>query len=81
MAVGTSEGLAFDGGVELITPPETARLAGPPRNSSGDQAPIPRPELAHDLAQYCVFFRRPRSPNSITTVTVYTAINDGVREW
>ena len=42
----TGEGLAFDGGVELIAPAEATRFARPTENSSSDQAPIPRPEIA-----------------------------------
>ncbi|PON90194.1 hypothetical protein TorRG33x02_140440, partial [Trema orientale] len=54
------KGLALDGGVELITPSEAARLAGSAGDSSGDQAPIPRTELTHQSAQNGIFFWRPR---------------------
>lgn len=62
MAV-TGERFALDARVELITPPEAARLAGPAGNSSGDDAPIPGAKLADQPSQHLVLSRRPRSPH------------------
>lgn len=60
MAVVTSKWLALDERVELITPPQAARFSRPTGYPSGDEAPIPRAELAHEPAQYRVFLGRPR---------------------
>lgn len=60
MAVVTSKWLALDERVELITPPQAARFSRPTGYPSGDEAPIPRAELAHEPAQYRVLLGRPR---------------------
>lgn len=75
MAV-TSEGLALEAGVELITPTEAARLPGTPRNSAGDEAPVPRPELAHQSTQHRVLIGRPRALHfSLATTNIPTNLS------
>ena len=68
MAV-TSKGLPLDARVELVTPAKPARLSRTTGNSTGDQAPIPGAELADELTENCVFFRRPGTPDSATAPT------------
>lgn len=63
----TGKRLAFDGGIQLITPSEPARLPGSAGDSAGNQAPISGPELAHQAAENGVFLRRPRPFHSVST--------------
>ena len=43
-------GFALDCGIELVAPPEPARLAGSSADSARNEAPISRAELAHQTA-------------------------------
>lgn len=69
----TRKGLALKDWVELIKPPETARLAAPSGNSAGDQGPIPGPELTHQPTQDSVFFLRPNPSHSALTLLTLLA--------
>uniref|UniRef100_F6H3E1 Uncharacterized protein n=1 Tax=Vitis vinifera TaxID=29760 RepID=F6H3E1_VITVI len=68
-----SKGLALNRGVKLITPAQPAGLAGSPSNSTGDQTPVPGPELTHQSTQNDVLFRRPRPFNSVPSRSLATA--------
>lgn len=61
----TSKGSALDVRVELIAPAEAAGLPGTTGDSPRDQAPIPRPKLAHQPAQDHVLLRRPRPLHAV----------------
>ncbi|KAJ9545303.1 hypothetical protein OSB04_025010 [Centaurea solstitialis] len=69
----TSKGFAFNSRIKLITPPQTTRFPGSTRNPSSNQAPIPRSEIAHQLAQNGVLFRRPRTLHSVAGLLSPTA--------
>ena len=69
----TSKGLALNRGVKLITPAQPAGLAGSPSNSTGDQTPVPGPELTHQSTQNGVLFRRPRPFNSVPSRSLAAA--------
>ncbi|KAK3024665.1 hypothetical protein RJ639_044281 [Escallonia herrerae] len=68
-----SKRLALESGVQLIEPPEAARLARTPRDSSGDQSPIPRPVAQHELTQHLVLFGSPGPPDSAVTAVQASA--------
>lgn len=67
----TSKGFALDRGIELITPPEAARLAGSAGDSASNEGPIPGAELAHEPTQYGVLLERPWALHFISALHHY----------